>query len=107
MVLLTEHQPKSTADKNYKNQSPQASELDLPKNSELKKLYIPALVKALRELGFSCCGQINFYRLQKERKTQASNCVKKLTFHKLSDFWLDNDSNFRSLTESDNFFTHL
>ncbi len=105
MLLLTEHQPKSTADKNSINHSPQASELDLPKNSKLKKLYIPALVKALRELGFSCCGQINFYRLQKERKTQA--CVNLLTFHKLSDFWLDNDSNFGVLTESDNFFTHL
>lgn len=106
MVLLTEHQPKSTAEKNSINRSKQASELDLPKNSDLKKLYIPALVKALRELGFSCCGQINFYRLQQAWKTQAS-CVNLLTFHKLSDFWLHNDSNFRSLTESDDFFTHL
>lgn len=105
MVLLTEHQPKSTADKNSINHSPQASELDLPNNYELNKLYIPALVKALRELGFSCCGQINFYRLQQAWKTQA--CVNWLTFHKLSRFWLHNDSNFRSLTESDNFFTHL
>jgi hypothetical protein len=104
MTVLT-HQPNPSADKNSINHSKQASELDLPKNSELNKLYIPALVKALRELGFSCCGQINFYRLQQAWKTQA--CVNLLTFHKLSDFWLDNDSNFRSLTESDDFFTHL
>jgi hypothetical protein len=105
MVLLTENQQSPSVDKNSINQSPQASELDLPNNSDLKKLYIPALVKALRELGFSCCGQINFYRLQQACVFQA--CVNLLTFHKLSDFWLDNDSNFRSLTESDNFFTHL
>ncbi len=105
MTVLT-HQPNPSADKNSINHSPQASELDFPKNSELKKLYIPALVKALRELGFSCCGQINFYRLQQAWKTQAS-CVNLLTFHKLSRFWLDNDSNFGSLTESDDFFTHL
>ncbi|MBD2607403.1 hypothetical protein H6G81_23470 [Scytonema hofmannii FACHB-248] len=107
MVLLTEHQLNSTVDKSSKNQSKQASERKSSPDAAFKKLYIPALVKALRELGFSCCGQINFYRLQQAWKTQASNCVNLLTFHKLSDFWLHNDSNFRSLTESDNFFTHL
>ena len=105
MVLLTEHQLNSTVDKSSKNQSEQASERKLSAFAAFTRLYIPALVKALRELGFSCCGQINFYRLQQAWKTQA--CVNLLTFHKLSDFWLDNDSNFRSLTESNNFFTHL
>jgi len=105
MLLLTEHQPNSTVDKSFKNQSEQASGRKSSAFVALNRLYIPALVKALRELGFSCCGQINFYRLQQACVFQA--CVNLLTFHKLSDFWLDNDSNFGVLTESDNFFTHL
>ncbi|MBW4607994.1 MAG: hypothetical protein KME22_12415 [Hassallia sp. WJT32-NPBG1] len=106
MVLLTEHQLNSTVEKSSKNKLEQASGRKSSAVAAFTRLYIPALVKALRELGFSCCGQINFYRLQQAWKTQAS-CVNLLTFHKLSDFWLDNDSNFRSLTESNNFFTHL
>jgi len=106
MTVITLHQLNSTVDKSSTNQSKQASERKSSPAAAFNRLYIPALVKALRELGFSCCGQINFYRLQKERKTQA-DCVNLLTFHKLSDFWLHNDSNFRSLTESDNFFSQL
>lgn len=99
MTLLT-HQPNPSVHKNPKIHSKQAFELDFPNNYELTWLYIPALVKALRELGFSCCGQINFYFGQQA-------CVNLLKFYKLSDFWLHNDSNFRSLTESDDFFTQL
>jgi len=105
MTVITLHQLNSTVDKSSKNQSEQASGRKSSAIAAFTRLYIPALVKALRELGFSCCGQINFYRLQQAWKTQA--CVNLLTFHKLSRFWLDNDSNFRSLTESDDFFTHL
>jgi hypothetical protein len=105
MTVITLHQLNSTVDKSSRNQYKQASERKLSAVAALNRLYIPALVKALRELGFSCCGQINFYRLQQACVFQA--CVNLLTFHKLSDFWLHNDSNFRSLTESDNFFTHL
>ncbi|MGI2908558.1 hypothetical protein [Tolypothrix sp. VBCCA 56010] len=100
MTVITLHKLNSTVEKSSKNQSKQASERKSSLAAAFNRLYIPALVKALRELGFSCCGQINFYFGQQA-------CVNLLTFHKLSRFWRNSNSNQRVLTDWDDLLAHL
>ncbi len=57
MVLLTEHKPNSTADKNSLLQSQSALELDLSKEAGFILLYRPQLVKALKNLRIPYSGE--------------------------------------------------
>jgi hypothetical protein len=64
MVLLTEHQPKSTTENNSIRQSTNVSERKLSNNVGLTLLYIPELAAALKELGVPHPGEAAVYLSQ-------------------------------------------